>query len=166
MLTGVSFSFARGGYWDDDDWNRSGLFLDGGIGVYCGDVNNELGIEANIGYRLHLVDGLCWDIAKGGVQLWCADGFSDSSTARFLTGFRYNTPRFVGDKSLYVSTAFGYQFMWGETDINGLAYEVGAGVNLSSKVALGINWNGSNSSFKDYFNFKWGLLSLRFNYLF
>lgn len=154
---------------DQNDWNHSGVFADGGLGLFCGDTDTNFGIEVNVGYRWHLYEGLCWDVVKGGIQLYCSDIIADASTARFLSGLHYNSPRFIADKSLYISTAFGYQFMWGDTEMGGLAYEVGAGINLTPNFSAGINWSGNNTKY-DYYLFsgtsKWGLLSLRFSYQF
>ncbi len=152
---------------NDSEVNHSGFFLNPTIGVMTGDVDTDFGIDLTVGYRLNLVDGLSWDILKVGANTGVSN-FSDLMTLRFLSGFRYNSPEIVADKSLYADFSLGYCLMTEDTDLHGFAYEVGAGVNLTSNLSLGIVWEGNNPrySYEDgryeyTFKYSFGTIGLR-----
>lgn len=123
--------------------NHSGIFLNPTVGLLTGDLDEDLGVDLTLGYRFHIVNGFSWDIAKIGFSTGVSDA-QGRLTMRFLSGLRYNSPAMFGGKSLYADCAFGYSFLTDETDFGGFAYEVGAGINLSRKVSLGIVWEGNN----------------------
>lgn len=141
-----SYGHCKGGSFNDHAKcriNHSGIFLNPTIGLLTGDLDKDLGIDLTVGYRFHIVNGFNWDIAKIGISTGVSDA-QGNLTLRFLSGLRYNSPAMFGGKSLYADCAFGYSFMTEEPDLGGFAYEVGAGINLSRKVSLGIVWEGNN----------------------
>lgn len=146
----------------DDNWNHSGLFVEGGLGIFTGSnyhIENVLGVEINAGYRLHLTKGLCWDVAKVGSNLYCHSDIGRYSTGRIMTGLLYNTPRILAGKSLYVDALMGYQFCLGETYFDGFAYEFGLGVKLTRNISVGVTYEAATDC-------EIGYAGLRFSYQF
>lgn len=153
---------------DDSEFNHSGIFLNPGIGVVTGDCDTGFGFSFNMGYRWHIASGFSWDIVKVGINTDVIN-FTDMLDARFMSGFRYNTPVLFSDKGLYVDFAVGYQFMTRDTALGGVAYEVGAGFNLTRTVSLGLVWEGSSVSDEFYtpyygwsdVKYSWGMFGVR-----
>lgn len=131
---------------DNSDINHSGFFLNPTIGVMTGDVDTDFGIDITVGYRWHIASGFSWDILKIGANTGVSN-FSDLMTLRFLSGIRYNSPEIIGDKSLYADFSLGYCLLTDDTDLNGFAYEVGAGINLTKSISVGIVWEGNNPKY-------------------
>ena len=162
--------------WGDNDWSHSGFFGEVVLGGQVGDVDGDFGVGFNLGYRWHIWNGLCWDVLNAGLNAGVSH-FTETLDARFLSGIRYNTPQFVAGKSLYINCAFGYHFLTDETDIDGFAYEIGAGVNLNPHLSLGITWEANNSSeeysyqvgrywYTDKVDYNWGIIGLKLAYQF
>ncbi len=148
---------------DNSEYNHSGFFINPTLGVITGDVDTDFGIDLTLGYRWNFAGGLSWDILKVGANTGVSN-FSDLMTLRFLSGIRYNSPEVIGDKSLYADFSLGYCLLTEDTDFSGFAYEVGAGVNLSPSVSLGIVWEGNNPRYEDDFyiyKFSYGTFGLR-----
>lgn len=155
-------------YMGDENWNHSGAFTELVLGGQVGDVDADFGVGLNFGYRLHIWNGISWDVAKIGVNTGVSH-FTDVLDLRFLSGFRYNTPNFVAGKSLYLNCAFGYHFLTDNTDLDGFAYEVGAGVNLNPNFSMGITWDASQSDVEGYYSdysWNWGIIGLKLAYQF
>lgn len=132
---------------DNDDWNHSSAFVETSLGAVVGDVSETgFGWGVGVGYRWHIANGICWDIVKAGMNTDVLN-FTDALTVKALSGIRYNSPRIIGDKSLFVNAAFGYHLNTSNTDINGFAYEVGTGINLSKHISLGLSWEGFAASY-------------------
>lgn len=147
----------------NSDINHNGIFTDVTAGVLTGDLDTDFGLGLKLGYRWHVSDGISWDIASIGLSTGVSD-FSEALNLRFLTGFRYNTPEDLVGKSLYVNFGLGYCLSTDDTDFGGFAYEVGAGVNLTRTLSLGLVWEGSNWSY-EYENWKisgkFGIIGLK-----
>lgn len=130
----------------DDDCNHSGVFLNPTVGVTVGDVDTDFGVGLGLGYRWHITNGICWDVASVGASTGVSN-FTEQLNLRILSGLRYNSPALFADKGLYGSFGLGYQFCTDNTDISGLAYEVGAGINFSRTISLGFVWEGNCASY-------------------
>lgn len=147
----------------DNDFNHSGFVINTGVGVMAGDCETGLGYSVDLGYRWHIYNGFCWDIIKVGAQTDLLH-FTDMLDVRFLSGFRYNSAPLFSDKGLYANFALGYQFMTEDTDLGGLAYEVGVGFNLTRTTSIGLVWEGSNAKVDGYwadYTFNWGMFGIR-----
>lgn len=157
----------------NDDWNHSSMFVETHLGAVVGDVSSTgFGWGVGLGFRLHLIDGLCWDVVKVGMNTDVLN-FVDMLDVRFLSGLRYNSPRFIADKSLYLNFALGYHLFTECTTYSGFAYEVGGGINLSRNLSMGITWEASHTTaeeyfFGDYYDVKlnWGTVGLKLAYQF
>ncbi|MDE6453095.1 MAG: hypothetical protein K2L27_02705 [Muribaculaceae bacterium] len=148
---------------DDSDFNHSGFFFNPTVGVMTGDCDTGFGLDLTAGYRWHISSGFNWDILKVGMNTDVAN-FGEMLSLRFLSGFRYNSPALFADKGLYVDFGLGYQVFTDETDLSGFAYEVGAGVNLTRLISLGLVWEGNTSSVDTYYgsyNLSWGTFGVR-----
>ena len=150
VLAAVSFSASaqRAGELNmssNDDWNRSGVFAEIGLGAACGDIDTDLGFSVGLGYRYHFGNGLFWDIIK--VAYYnpsTTEAFEEGSSMRFLTGVRYNSAPLLAGKPIYANFAAGYQLNVYDTDYwKGFAYEFGVGVQCSRSVSVGIMWEGN-----------------------
>ncbi|MDE6540699.1 MAG: hypothetical protein K2L74_01665 [Muribaculaceae bacterium] len=151
--------------WNEDyDFNHSGFFLNPTIGVMTGDRFNGFGFDITAGYRWHAGSGFNWDILKVGMNTETSY-FGEMFSLRFLSGFRYNSPALFAGKGLYVDFGLGYQVSTYEGDLSGFAYEVGAGVNLTRLISLGLVWEGNNTSGDVYEGSTrvdgWGLFGVR-----
>ncbi len=131
---------------DNSDINHSGFFLNPTLGVMVGDVDTDFGIDITVGYRWHIASGFSWDILKIGANTGVSN-FADLMTLRFLSGIRYNSPEIIADKSLYADFSLGYCLLTDDTECNGFAYEIGAGINLTRTFSLGIVWEGNNPKY-------------------
>lgn len=152
----------------DESWNHSGAFTELVLGGVVGDMDGDFGVGVNLGYRLHIWNGICWDVLKVGINGGVSH-LSDTLDMRFISGLRYNTPAVVGGKSLYLNCAFGYHFLTDNTDLDGFAYEVGAGVNLNPNFSMGITWEASQAETDGYYSdydYNWGIIGLKLAYQF
>lgn len=160
----VSVNAAEAPFWDDDaDIDHSGLFANPTIGLMTGDVDNDLGIDLTIGYRWNFTEGFSWDIVKVGANTGVSN-FTENMTLRFLSGLRYNSPEIIWDKSLYADVALGYCVLTDVTDLNGFAYEIGGGFNLTPHISLGLVWEGNCPTFDFYgdtYKVNYGTIGLR-----
>jgi hypothetical protein len=153
---------------DLEDWNHSAAFIETHLGAVVGDVaDTGFGWGFGIGYRWHISSGFCWDVAKLAANTDVTN-FTDMLDVRVLSGFRYNSPRFVAGKSLYLNAAFGYHIMTQDSDYKGFAYEVGTGVNLTRHLSLGLTWDASSYKYEYYYGRKeysgttnWGTVGLK-----
>jgi hypothetical protein len=152
-----------------EDWNHSAVFVETALGATTGDIGDtDLGWSLGIGYRWHITSGFCWDILKLAANAEPSN-FEDTVDCRLLSGFRYNSPRVLVGKSLYANVAFGYHFLDGDIDgRHGFAYELGAGINLTRHLSLGINWEASsyNTTYKvgkkeTSDKISWGIVGLK-----
>jgi opacity protein-like surface antigen len=152
-----------------EDWNHSAVFVETAIGAIVGDVDTDFGWNVGLGYRWHISYGFCWDVLKLGINTIPSNFSKETLDWRVLSGFRYNSPRFIAGKSLYANVAFGYHILDGGKDgKHGLAYEIGAGINLTRHLSLGISWDASsyNSTYtykKNSYseNISWGIVGLK-----
>ncbi len=148
---------------NSSDINHSGFVTDITAGVLTGDLDTDFALGVKLGYRWNIYDGLSWDVVSIGASTGVSN-FVEAMNLRFLTGFRYNTPVDLIGKSLYANFGLGYCLSTDDTEWGGFAYEVGAGVNLTRKVSLGIVWEGSTwSAEDDYWKYtgKFGVIGLR-----
>lgn len=123
------------------DQAHSGMFADISAGAETGDFGDDFALALKVGYRLNLYEGLSWNIASMGAGMGVS--YPDDINMRFMSGFRYNLPFCFNNRSVYVNADFGYCFSTSDTAFGGFAYEVGAGVNFSRLISLGIVWEGS-----------------------
>lgn len=156
---------SEGAVWNEDAGvNHSGVFLNPSIGYVTGDIDSGFGVSLNLGYRWHVGSGFNWDILSVGANSEVSN-FTETLDLRFLTGVRYNSPAVLAGKSLYANFGLGYHLLTDNTDIGGFAWEIGAGVNLSSKVSVGIIYEASHYS-EDGASANWGLVGARVGFNF
>lgn len=138
--------------WYESDINHSGVFTDASAGIFTG--GTDFGLSLKLGYRLNIYDGLSWDTISVGSGSGISE-FMDYLTLRLLTGFRYNTNEDLIGKSLYANVGLGYCMAIDDTEIEGnsFAFEIGAGINLSRLISVGIVWEGST--------FDWGIAGIK-----
>jgi len=139
----------------EGDFNHSGFFLNPTIGVTAGDVDTGFGVGLGLGYRWHIGSGFNWDIVKADA-ITDVSNFTDALTVRFQTGVRYNSPVLFSDKGLYADFGIGYQFNTNDTDMSGVAYEIGIGLNMTRTISLGLVWEGNSSSYEYYVPGRYG----------
>lgn len=144
---------------EDNDAAHSGFFVNPVLGAYVGDIDDTgFGFGADLGYRLHLTSGLHWNILTAGWNSGLINGGEDIeylSNVRILTGARYNTPRILAGKSMYVNFDLGCSINTYSSDA-AFAYNLGVGVNLSRLISLGVAWDGIS---KDGYNL--GIIGLK-----
>ena len=136
------------------------IFADLGIGAFTGDAESA-GIDLGLRWSKMFNPNVGWDILKVSAQTSFKD-FDKALDLQAKTGIRGVTPVVFGNSTLYGNFAAGVGYFV-DPDELGFAWEVGAGVNLSQRCALGVVYNNNNYSKRGY-NFKIGLVSLRFSY--
>lgn len=151
-----------------NDWNRSGMFMELGIGALTGDpVDSEFAVNLGLGYRWHAWNGICWDILKLNANTGVSH-FTEMLYARLTTGVRYQSPRFIAGKALYANFNLGYGLLTDPGfDTGAFCYELGAGFLLTRNISLGIQFQG-NGVHDDYWdeNCTYGMLGLNFGIMF
>ncbi len=143
------------------------IWVDFGLGTYTGDPE-DTGLGLDLGFRWNhmFTENIGWDILKISAQT-DTKSFGESLNVQAKTGIRGVSPVLFGNSSLYANFAGGYGYY---TDIEegGFVWEIGAGVNVTSRFSVGINYNSANYSIEvprygDQ-DVKVGLLSLRLSY--
>jgi len=142
------------------------IWVDLGPGLYTGDVK-DTGVAIDLGFRWNhmFTENIGWDILKISAQT-DTKNFKEALNIQGKTGIRGVTPILFGNSSLYANFAGGYGYY---TDIEkgGFVWEVGAGINISSRFSVGINYNSANYTYEYYRSdetVKVGLISLRLSY--
>lgn len=149
---------------DDDSPAHSGFYANALVGAYTGDLEETaFGFGAEVGYRLHLTNGLHWNILSAGWNSGVSDYIEvgDLSNVRIMTGARFITPDFLAGKRMYINFDLGYSINTSYGDMSGFAYNVGLGVNLSRSFSMGVSWDGIS---KDSYN--WGIVGLKLGFNF
>lgn len=130
------------------EFSHSGLFVNPTIGVMCGDVKTDFGLDVTAGYRWNVTGGFNWDVLKFGFNTGVGN-FADDMTLRILTGVRYNTGQLFGGMGMYGDFAIGFATMTKSFDDlrpMGVGYEIGIGLNLTRMFSLGLVWEGNSVS--------------------
>lgn len=146
-------------YYKESSPASSRLWIDLGAGATSGDW--EDGIVLNLGFRYNYVitENFSWDVVKVNAQS-NTEELGDFFTLQALSGLRGTTPVLFGNNgSLYVNAALGYGYNF-DISKGGLAWEVGAGVNLSSKFAIGVVYGSQSLDFSDYYGYDLGTFKL------
>ncbi len=147
----------------NESWNHSGFFFNTGIGI-MNDYWDETvaGWEFGLGYRWHISSGFSWEVIKLGFSTGL--DYFEGISARFTTGFRYDTPRIeaLGKRPIYASVGLGANVLADE-GIGGLAYEIGAGMKITRGFSVGLFWQGATLT--DYYNTS-GMFGIKAEYLF
>lgn len=146
------------------------IWVDFGLGTFTGDPE-DTGLALDLGFRWNhmFTENIGWDILKVSAQT-DTKHFSESLNVQGKTGIRGVTPVLFGNCSLYANFAGGYGY-YTKVEEGGFVWEVGAGVNVTPRFSVGINYNSANYSVK-YGSGKYsgeqdvkvGLLSLRLSY--
>lgn len=147
--------------------NHSGMFVEPAIGLMVGDCDTDFGIGVGFGYRWHIANGFSWDVLKISGNTGVSH-LSEMFDARFLTGIRYTTDAIIPGRSVYVNLAMGWNILPDQPEWTGFAYEIGAGLNLTNHVSLGLVWEGNCLKYEDpgYPSMHNGLLGVKLGYQF
>lgn len=150
-------------------YNKShNVWVDFGVGTYTGDWNNTgVGLDLGFRYTKMFTDNIGWDIVKFSVQT-DTKNFSNALYLQGKTGLRVVSPVVFGESKIYANFAGGYGRYFGDIKEGGFAWEIGAGLNVTPRFAVGINYNSCNYKIDVYRvgkeTVKVGLLSLRVAY--
>lgn len=124
----------------------SKLWLDLGVGTTSGDWEDGAVLNLGLRYNKVFTENISWDIIKVNAQT-NTEEFGDFLTLQALTGLRGTTPVLFGSNgSIYANAAVGYGYMLDPGE-GGFTWEVGAGVNLTQKLSLGIVYGSQNVDF-------------------
>lgn len=148
------------------------IWVDLGVGTVTGDAENT-GVAVDLGFRWTkmFTENVGWDILKLSGQT-DTKSFKEALNAQVKTGVRGVSPVLFGNSTIYANFAGGYGYYF-DMEKGGFVWEIGAGVNITPRFAVGINYNNANYKFggrKKYEDeetkVKYGLLTLRLSYAF
>ncbi|MBR1469449.1 MAG: outer membrane beta-barrel protein [Prevotella sp.] len=147
--------------------SASTVWIDLGPGLYTGDVDDAgAGIDLGIRFTKMFGGGIGWDIFKASAQTGTSK-FTEILDVQAKTGVRYVSPVLFGNQSLYANLGAGAGY-YTDMDKFGFVWEVGAGINITPRVSLGIAYNSHSFSQEIYDgrrtedkSFNVGLISLR-----
>lgn len=144
--------------------NNSKLWIDFGLGGFSGDVNDSgLGVDLGFRWTEKFGESFRWDIIKLSAQT-DTKYFIENLNVQLKTGPRYVSPVLFGKQSLYANATVGYGIFVDDTDAHGLAWEIGAGINITPRFSAGIVYNSQHYSmeiYKEDKNFNVGYIALR-----
>lgn len=130
--------------------HNSKIWFDFGLGGFSGDVNDTgLGVDLGFRWTEKFGESFCWDILKLSAQT-DTKSFTKSLNVQLKTGPRYVSPVLFGSQSLYANANIGYGLFTDNTDAHGLAWEIGAGINITPRFSAGIVYNSQHYSMEIY----------------
>ena len=146
------------------------IWVDLGLGTFTGDAEDTgLGLDLGFRWTNMFTENIGWDVVKISAQT-DTKNFTEALNVQGKTGIRGVTPVLFGNSTLYANFGGGYGYY---TDIEegGFVWEVGAGINVTPRFSVGINYNSANYSYEygsgryhQEQDVKVGLLSLRLSY--
>lgn len=144
-LTMSAQGFGSSSYDEDFKKHEFTIFLTPGINVK-GDTKFALELGLKYAFRFH--PNMAWDAVKVSA-LAMPDHFSETLQIQALSGFRGITPVLFGNSTLYLNFGAGYGYY---TDMSkgGFAWEIGAGINITPKISVGIVYNSTHQSGSTY----------------
>ena len=127
---------------------KSGMFMEVGVGTLGGDIENDgISLDLGFGYRKGFSEYLAWDILKIKAVAEISN-LDKSLTPQIMTGIRGTSPVLFGNVTGYASFSAGYGHNI-DMESGGLAYEAQIGLNLTSKLSLGLVYDNQSLSFED-----------------
>lgn len=128
--------------------HTSHIFLDLGVGAFTGDYDDS-GVGVDLGFRWNqmFTPNIGWDILKINCQT-DTKNFTECIDIQAKTGVRGVSPVLFGNCTAYANAAVGYGY-WTDPSEGGVAWEVGAGLNITPRFAVGVFYNASNFSIED-----------------
>ena len=125
---------------------KSGMFMEVGIGTLGADWEGDgIALDFGVGYRKGYSEYLSWDILKVKAIAELAN-FGESITPQLMTGIRGTSPELFGNMTGFGSFSAGYGY---NVDIEegGFAYEIQAGLNITSKFYAALVYDNQAISF-------------------
>ncbi len=159
LEVGVGAGFASNLYMVNNGWYSESQIVDDGYGYYREwyysnygykyfNETKSPGIGFNLGFRLtHMFsEHWGWDIINfrgtnnsGGIS---EKDFSFLLGVQGTTGVRYVSKPVIGDKTLYANLGVGGGIIWDSMSGGEVVWELGAGINLSKSISLGLFYDG------------------------
>ena len=144
--------------------NRNEFSINLTGGGFTGDTYDAgFGLELGLKYAYRFHPNFAWDVIKV-AAITDTKHFKESMQIQGLTGIRGITPVVFGNSTIYVNAAGGYGY-YTHIEEGGFAWEVGAGLNITPKFSVGIEYNSTHISY-DHGSSNVGLIGARFGYTF
>lgn len=125
---------------------NSGMFMEVGIGTLGSDWEGDgIALDLGLGYRKGFNENFAWDVLKVKAIAELAN-FGESLTPQVMTGIRATSPALIGDMTAFGSFSLGYGYNV-DVEEGGFAYEIQAGLNITSKLYAGIVYDNQSISF-------------------
>lgn len=153
------------------------ICIDLGTGIFTGDLDDKSGVGVDLGGRWTKMfsENIGWDILKINAMT-DTKNFTKALNVQFKTGIRGVSPILFGNSSAYVAGAAGYG-LYVEEGESAFVWEVGAGLNVTPRFAVGVYYNGISwshdikvpnysYSYKESATLNGGYLSLKLSYTF
>ena len=138
---------------------KSYTFMEAGVGTLGGDIKNDgISLDLGFGYRKEYTQYLAWDILKIKAIAEISN-LEDTLTPQLMTGVRGTSPVLFGNVTGYASFSIGYGHNI-KGECGGLAYEAQIGLNLTSKLSLGLVYDNQSLSYEEEDE----LIDEKFNY--
>jgi len=137
----------------------SHIWIDLGVGGTSGDWEDGAVLNLGLRYNMPFSDNFSWDIIKVNLQS-NTEEIGDCLTLQALTGLRGTTPVLFGSNgSIYANAALGYGYMFDPSE-GGFTWEIGAGVNITSRFAIGIVYGSQSIDMGEYEGYDSGSANL------
>lgn len=126
---------------------KSGMFMEVGVGTFGGDYEGDgVALDLGFGYRKGYSEYLAWDILKVKAIAEVAN-LSETITPQLMTGIRGTSPVLFGNMTAFGSFSAGYGYNI-DVEEGGFAYEIQAGLNITSKFYAAIVYDNQSISFE------------------
>lgn len=144
--------------------NKNEFSINLTAGGFTGDAHDTgFGLELGLKYAYRFHPNFAWDVIKV-ATIADTKHFQDNLQIQALTGVRGITPVLFGNSTAYLNLAGGYGY-YTHIEEGGFAWEVGAGLNVTPKFAVGVEFNSTRLSF-DHGSSNIGFVGARLGYTF
>lgn len=129
--------------------SKSGMFMEVGVGTFGGDWENDgVALDFGLGYRKGFSEYLAWDVLKVKAIAELSN-FSESLTPQIMTGIRGTSPVLFANMTAFGSFSAGYGYNL-DIEEGGFAYEIQAGINITSKIYAAFVYDNQKVSVADF----------------
>ncbi len=132
----------RNGFSLNDRISKSRIGLEFGGGG-----NGAFAFDLGVHYSHNYTNSFAWDVLSIKTTI-NPDDFNGSICSSFMTGVKLSSPESKLGINGYLLGRIGYGYYY-KNSIGGVNYELGAGINITSKIYIGYAYTHFDGSFKE-----------------